>query len=100
MFDLQWDLVCNRDYLAELSQTLFQVGGLIGELFLTTMVDRLGRRPVHLIGLVATTVIGCAVALSQNYIMYAVLRLLLCIVIMVSELLVMVPQYTRAQGVG
>lgn len=40
----QWDLVCNREYLTNLSQTIFMLGILVGNMFFGGLADKLGRR--------------------------------------------------------
>ncbi|CAE1288020.1 SLC22A4_5 [Acanthosepion pharaonis] len=45
----QWDLVCQRAGLAELSQTIYILGQLIGSLFMPIQMEYFGRRPIHII---------------------------------------------------
>jgi MFS family permease len=41
---MQWDLVCKREPLTGLSQTLFMLGILVGNMFFGGLADKLGRR--------------------------------------------------------
>ncbi|XP_021355215.1 organic cation transporter-like protein [Mizuhopecten yessoensis] len=42
----EWDLVCDKQGLGELSQTLVMVGQIVGAVFLSPLPDRYGRKPV------------------------------------------------------
>lgn len=44
-FYLQWDLVCGRTFLPDLSQTILQVGYTVGTVVFTPLADKFGRRP-------------------------------------------------------
>ncbi len=46
----QWDLVCHRNYLAELSQSLYLAVALIADVVCSWLVDRAGRKKMHIIG--------------------------------------------------
>lgn len=43
-FHKEWDLVCNREYLTNVSQTIFMFGILVGNMFFGGLADKLGRR--------------------------------------------------------
>ncbi|CAL1546221.1 unnamed protein product, partial [Lymnaea stagnalis] len=45
----EWDLVCVRAYLSELSTTLYLVGSMCGALFISALSDKFGRRLLVLI---------------------------------------------------
>jgi hypothetical protein len=40
----EWDLVCSREYLSNLSQTIFMLGIMVGNMFFGGLADKLGRR--------------------------------------------------------
>lgn len=72
----EWDLVCSKDGLSELTQTLFTVGQSIGALIFPSAADCIGRKPIHVtcgfgLFLVAT---GCS--LAPSYWVFALLRCL------------------------
>ncbi|XP_074650113.1 organic cation transporter protein-like [Tubulanus polymorphus] len=70
----EFDLVCDKSYLSELSQTLYVMGETIGSILITPLADVYGRKRVHLICqffLAACTVIQ---SFSVNYIMFVLLR--------------------------
>jgi len=73
----QWDLVCDKNYLMETSQSVFSFGVMVGAIIFTWMADRLGRKPVHLACQYSMFAIGLAIAFSPNYIMFVVLRFFL-----------------------
>ncbi|CAG5119100.1 unnamed protein product [Candidula unifasciata] len=70
----EWDLVCVRAYLAELSTTLYMAGSMIGALLITPMADKFGRRLVLLTCLVSQAVLGACVSWSPSYIVFTALR--------------------------
>ncbi|XP_074657470.1 organic cation transporter protein-like [Tubulanus polymorphus] len=72
----EWDLVCDRDYLPQMSQTIFVVGTLIGAGSLSPLADWLGRKKVHIGSQIAMAVVGIVTMFSPNYAMYAVMRFL------------------------
>ncbi|XP_074657409.1 solute carrier family 22 member 21-like [Tubulanus polymorphus] len=72
----EWDLVCDRDYLPQMAQTIFFVGTLIGAGSLSPLADWLGRKTVHIGSLIGIAVFGIVVIFSPNYTMFAVMRFL------------------------
>ena len=70
----QWDLVCKREYLKDLSQTILTVGVMFGAMGFTTLSDYLGRKPVFLFSQWAMVVVGVATAFVPNYYVFLVLR--------------------------
>lgn len=85
IFLSQWDLVCARDYLPDLSQSIIVVGFAIGAVAAGPLADRFGRRPTQLISLAAFIVFGLAVSLSPNYVIYVSLRFAVGAAMMVSS---------------
>ena len=74
VFVVQWDLVCDRSYLKDLTQTVFILGLVIGTLIFTILSDTLGRKPVFLFCQWAMVVVGVANAFAPNYFVFTVLR--------------------------
>ncbi|XP_074657407.1 organic cation transporter protein-like [Tubulanus polymorphus] len=72
----EWDLVCDKDYLPQLAQTIFVVGTLIGAGSLSPLADWLGRKTVHIGSQIGIAVFGIVVIFSPNYTMFAVMRFL------------------------
>jgi len=71
---LQWDLVCDREYLKDLSQTILVIGVIFGAMLFTSLSDHLGRKPVFLFTQWALVVVGVANAFVPNYNAFLVLR--------------------------
>ena len=71
---LQWDLVCERAYLKDLTQTIFVVGLMFGSTICSALSDKFGRKPVFLISQWALVVVGVVNAFAPNYIVFIVLR--------------------------
>ena len=76
VFLFQWDLVCDRAYLIETSQTVMVIGVLVGAIVFTTLADNYGRKPIFLFSQCAMVVVGVATAFINSYYMFAALRLL------------------------
>ncbi|XP_046357182.1 organic cation transporter protein-like isoform X2 [Haliotis rufescens] len=70
----EWDLVCNKNYLVELSTTIYMIGSASGAVILTPFSDRFGRKRLLLSCLCIQAVIGFAVAFVQNYVAFTLLR--------------------------
>jgi len=71
---MQWDLVCDKNYLVEMSQSVFNFGVMVGAIIFTSMADRLGRKPIHLTCQYSMFAVGLAIAFAPNYITFVVLR--------------------------
>jgi len=74
LFLFQWDLVCDRAYLKDLSQTILIIGVMIGAMGFTILSDNLGRKPVFLFSQWAMVVVGVITAFVPNYYVFLVLR--------------------------
>jgi len=70
----QWDLVCDKNYLVEMSQSVFNFGVMVGAIIFTTLADRLGRKPIHLTCQYSMFAVGLAIAFAPNYVIFVVLR--------------------------
>ncbi|KAM9798376.1 solute carrier family 22 member 16 [Neosynchiropus ocellatus] len=75
-----WDLVCEKDWLAKLCQPTFMFGVLIGALVFGDIADRVGRVRILMFTSLCQFVVGVCVALSGNYYVFIVLRFLLAMV--------------------
>ncbi|XP_071335411.1 solute carrier family 22 member 16 [Trachinotus anak] len=75
-----WDLVCEREWLAKLCQPTFMLGVLIGALVFGDIADRVGRVRILMFTSLSQFVLGVAVAFSGNYYFFMVLRFLLAMV--------------------
>jgi len=70
----EWDLVCDRSALVEMSQTIMVLGVMFGAMFFSMMSDRFGRKPVFLFSEIAMVVVGVTTSFVNNYYLFCVLR--------------------------
>ncbi|XP_054474719.1 solute carrier family 22 member 16 [Anoplopoma fimbria] len=75
-----WDLVCEREWLAKLCQPTFMMGVLIGALVFGDIADRVGRVKILMFNSLCQFGLGVAIAFSGNYYFFLVLRFLLAMV--------------------
>ncbi|XP_040920852.1 solute carrier family 22 member 16 [Toxotes jaculatrix] len=75
-----WDLVCEKEWLAKLCQPTFMLGVLIGALVFGDVADRVGRVRILMFTSLCQFGLGVAVAFSGNYYFFVVLRFLLAMV--------------------
>ncbi|XP_017595221.1 solute carrier family 22 member 16 isoform X3 [Corvus cornix cornix] len=76
----QWDLVCDREWLAKLIQPTFMLGVLIGAVIFGDIADRLGRQRVIWFTSAGQFVFGIAVAFTFDYYGFVIVRFLLAMV--------------------
>ncbi|XP_064619911.1 organic cation transporter protein-like isoform X2 [Lineus longissimus] len=72
----EWDLVCERNFYAELTQTLFVVGTMVGSGLISPLSDKFGRKPVHLISHFFLAVISSSTAAVTSYPAFIAMRTL------------------------
>ncbi|XP_055959323.1 organic cation transporter-like protein isoform X2 [Patella vulgata] len=71
-----FDLVCDQAALADLSQTMLNVGMAIGASTLTLASDKYGRKPVSVLSHLACLAIGICASFAPNYTVFMVMRFL------------------------
>ncbi|GCC28191.1 hypothetical protein chiPu_0006619 [Chiloscyllium punctatum] len=76
----EWDLVCDREWLAKLTQPIFMFGVLLGAVVFGDIADRLGRRYILWFTSTAQFVFGIGVAFTNDYYSFIVVRFLLALV--------------------
>ncbi|CAH1797125.1 unnamed protein product [Owenia fusiformis] len=70
----EWDLVCERNYYSELSQSVFSGGVMVGAVLFTWLADTFGRKPIHLFCQYVMVVLGVIIAFSPDITTFIVLR--------------------------
>ncbi|XP_048858288.1 solute carrier family 22 member 16 isoform X1 [Brienomyrus brachyistius] len=75
-----WDLVCEKEWLAKFCQPTFMLGVLIGALVFGDIADRLGRRPILMLTSLCQFAFGVGVAFTGDYYTFVVIRFLLAMV--------------------
>lgn len=71
---MEWDLVCDRQTLANLSQTIFMLGILFGNMLFGVMADKMGRRIPLVIAVITQLAFGVGTSYSLNYWMFVTFR--------------------------
>ncbi|CAH1381289.1 unnamed protein product [Tenebrio molitor] len=71
----EWDLVCDRAYLANLAQTVTMLGILFGNCLFGYLSDKFGRRNPLICAVVLQVICGIGAALSPWFVMFLVMRL-------------------------
>ncbi|TNM94693.1 hypothetical protein fugu_017452 [Takifugu bimaculatus] len=77
---MDWDLVCDREWLAKLCQPTFMAGVLIGAVVFGDLADRIGRVKIMRFSSLCQFVLGVSIAFSGSYYVFMVLRFLLAMV--------------------
>ncbi|XP_076001976.1 solute carrier family 22 member 16 [Genypterus blacodes] len=77
---MEWDLVCDREWLAKLCQPTFMLGVLIGALLFGDIADRVGRVRILMFTSLCQFAFGVCVAFSGNYYVFMAIRFLLAMV--------------------
>ena len=88
----EFDLVCDRMHLAELSQTLQMAGTIVADTICSYFTDKYGRKRIHIAVLYMTSIFGLGVTFSPTFVSMAVFRILVgatCIVAINSGLTLM-----------
>lgn len=70
----EWDLICERGWLASFTQTVLQFGILIGSILFGFLSDRYGRRHTFLSSVTLVIIFGFLLPFSGNYILFTTYR--------------------------
>nr|XP_006816382.1 PREDICTED: organic cation transporter protein-like [Saccoglossus kowalevskii] len=77
MVMLQFDLVCDRDWMKQLSKSIVPLGNLVGVIIFGQISDIYGRKIVYDICLLSPIVVAIAAAFSPTYYFFVVCQFLL-----------------------
>nr|XP_006816381.1 PREDICTED: organic cation transporter protein-like [Saccoglossus kowalevskii] len=73
----EFDLVCDRDWMKQLSKSIVPLGNLVGVIIFGQISDIYGRKIVYVICLLSTIVVAIAAAFSPTYYFFLVCQFLL-----------------------
>ncbi|VVC94746.1 unnamed protein product [Leptidea sinapis] len=73
----EWDLVCERAWLASFTQMVLQFGILLGSIVFGFLSDRYGRKNTFLVSITSLILFGFAIPFAPDYITFTVLRFFL-----------------------
>ncbi|XP_036363281.1 solute carrier family 22 member 8-like isoform X2 [Octopus sinensis] len=72
----QWDLVCNRLGLAELTQTVYTVGQIVSGLLAPCLIEKFGRKPLRVSSHMLMLVFNLIAAFSPSYWVFTAMKFL------------------------
>ncbi|NWW44134.1 S22AD protein, partial [Pedionomus torquatus] len=70
----EFDLVCDRKELHDISQSVYMVGLFLGSMIFGPLSDRIGRRPVILISVFLQGLFGVGIAFVPHFYVYMAFR--------------------------
>ncbi|KAG7299051.1 hypothetical protein JYU34_017526 [Plutella xylostella] len=73
---MEWDLICGSKWLVGFTQTLFQLGVLIGSIVFGILSDRYGRKLPFIVGVVIQILAGILAAIMTDYWWFSFCRFL------------------------
>ncbi|XP_077990548.1 organic cation transporter protein-like [Glandiceps talaboti] len=73
----EFDLVCTKDWMKQLSKSIVPAGNLVGALVCGQVADLFGRKPTFFISLVMAFVVAVSASLSPSYGFFVVCQFLL-----------------------
>ncbi|XP_067665249.1 organic cation transporter protein-like [Haliotis asinina] len=76
-FVAEWDLVCEKAGLGELSQTMMMLGQGFGGLIFSIMADKYGRKPIYIATLYGLAALCFGMAFSNGILVYIIIRFLI-----------------------
>ncbi|CAF4851591.1 unnamed protein product [Pieris macdunnoughi] len=74
---MEWNLICEKAWLKDFTQTLFQFGVLSGSLLFGIASDRFGRRPTLLLAVLLEVFLGVISSFLPDYWSFTIARMFL-----------------------
>ncbi|XP_074642198.1 organic cation transporter protein-like [Tubulanus polymorphus] len=71
---MEWNLVCDKLYLAKLVTTLYFLGVMVGGVIFGSLSDRYGRKPVLMFTLWMPALLGVALSFVQHLTLFILIR--------------------------
>ncbi|XP_077985515.1 organic cation transporter protein-like [Glandiceps talaboti] len=68
----EYDLVCHKDWMKQLSKSILPVGNLVGSVIFGQLSDIYGRKPVYIMTLTISVVFAIGTAFSTSYTMFII----------------------------
>ncbi|XP_077977745.1 organic cation transporter protein-like [Glandiceps talaboti] len=68
----EYDLVCDKDWMKQLSKSIVPVGNLVGSVVFGQISDIFGRKPVFIITLILTVAISIGTSFTQSYTIFII----------------------------
>lgn len=73
---IEWDFVCDRRWMGAVAQSAYMGGVLLGAISLGNAADKYGRKKIFYISAVLQLILGVAVAFTNEYYSFLLLRFL------------------------
>lgn len=73
---MDWDLVCDHEWMGKIAQTIYMLGVLTGALILGPLADKIGRKKVFCWSGLLQLILGTGVAFIPEYYTFLVVRYL------------------------
>ncbi|XP_070533075.1 organic cation transporter protein-like [Ptychodera flava] len=73
----EYDLVCSRNWMSQLSKSIVPLGNLIGALFCGQISDVIGRKPTFFVSLITAIIVAFCAAVSQSYAFFLICQLIM-----------------------
>ncbi|XP_077862444.1 organic cation transporter protein-like, partial [Saccoglossus kowalevskii] len=76
----EFDLVCEKDWMKQLSKSIVPLGNLVGGIVIGQLSDIFGRKPMFIFTLMTSIVVGVIAAFSPSYPFFIICQFLLGVV--------------------